>query len=197
MSLGRAERHGRDLVLCGLLIAVVCVFAPTRSPAKARKAAPSKQDEACLACHGTAGMKSDKGKSIYVDPAKHAASAHAILGCSDCHTAIKDFPHPAKIAKVQCATCHADEVKAYAGSVHAILGDAACATCHGSVHELTAAAALLPGKCSECHADEVKSLAESIHGQAAKRSDPDSPNCESCHGSIHEVKAASEPDSTV
>src|SRR5271165_1566727 len=155
MSLVRAERHGRDLVLCGLLIAVVCVFAPTRSPAKARKAAPSKQDEACLACHGTAGMKSDKGKSIYVDPAKHAAS------------------------------------------VHAILGDAACATCHGSVHELTAAAALLPGKCSECHADEVKSLAESIHGQAAKRSDPDSPNCESCHGSIHEVKAASEPDSTV
>jgi formate dehydrogenase gamma subunit len=154
-------------------------------------------DQECLACHGQAGMKSDKGKDIYVNPAKHAASAHAILGCSDCHTAIKDFPHPTKIAKVQCATCHADEVKAYAGSVHAILGETACATCHGSVHELTSAAALIPGKCSECHADEVKSLAESIHGQAAKNGDPDAPKCTSCHGAIHAVKATSEPDSTV
>jgi len=154
-------------------------------------------DQGCLACHGQAGMKSDKGKDIYVNPAKHAASAHAILGCSDCHTAIKDFPHPAKIAKVQCVTCHADEVKAYGGSVHAILGETSCATCHGSVHELTSAAALIPAKCSECHADEVKSLAESIHGQAAKRGDPDAPKCESCHGSIHEVKGASEPESTV
>ncbi len=113
MSSKRAERHGRDLILCGLLIALAWVLAPTRATAKARKHDPPKQDEACLACHGTAGMKSDKGKNIYVDPAKHAASAHAILGCHDCHTAIKDFPHPAQIAKVQCATCHADEVKAY------------------------------------------------------------------------------------
>jgi len=114
------------------------------------------------------GDKSDKGKDIYINPAKHAASAHAILGCSDCHTAIKDFPHAAKIAKVQCATCHADEAKAYTGACNAILGETACATCHGSVHELTSAAALIPGKCSECHADEVKSLAESIHGRPQK-----------------------------
>jgi len=154
-------------------------------------------DQGCLACHGQAGMKSDKGKDIYINPAKHAASAHAILGCSDCHTAIKDFPHPAKIAKVRCATCHEDEVKAFAGSVHAILGETACATCHGSVHELTSAAALLPGKCTECHADEAKSLAESIHGQAAKNGDSDAPKCTSCHGAIHAVKAASELDSTI
>src|SRR5271165_2614568 len=121
MSSGRGGRHGRDLILCGLLIALAWVPAPTRATAKARKAAPSKEDEACLACHGTAGMKSDKGKSIYVDSARHAASTHAILGCSACHTVIKDFPHPAKIAKVQCATCHEEEVKAFAGSVHAVL----------------------------------------------------------------------------
>ena len=197
MSTGRRERHGRDLMLCSVLIALAWIILPTCARAKARKPAPLKQDEACLACHGTAGMKSDKGKSIYVDPAKHAASAHAVLGCTDCHTSIKDFPHPAKIVKVQCATCHEDEVKAYAGSVHAILGETACSTCHGSVHELTTAATLLPGKCTECHADEVKTLAESIHGQAGKRGDADAPNCESCHGSMHAIKAASEPDSQV
>jgi protein-arginine kinase activator protein McsA len=133
-------------------------------------------------------MKSDAGKSISIDPARHEASSHGVLGCRDCHTAIKDFPHPAKIPKVQCATCHADEAKAFPASAHSILGPSACASCHGSVHELTTAEKLIPGKCAECHADEVKALESSIHGQAAKKGDPDAPKCVSCHGSIHAVK---------
>jgi formate dehydrogenase gamma subunit len=154
-------------------------------------------DQECLACHGEAGMKSAAGKSISIDPARHAASAHAVLGCQDCHTAIKEFPHPAKIAKVRCATCHADEAKPFPASVHSILGESACASCHGSVHELSTAEKLIPGKCVECHAQEVKDLASSIHGQAAKTGDPDAPKCESCHGLIHAVKGPSEADSTV
>jgi formate dehydrogenase gamma subunit len=142
-------------------------------------------------------MKSDKGKDIFVNPAKHAASAHAVLGCTDCHTSIKDFPHPAKIAKVDCITCHDTEAKAFTTSAHALLGDTACASCHGNVHELTAADKLAPSKCTECHAQEVKEFADSIHGQAAKKGDADAPNCESCHGSIHMVKSASEADSAV
>ena len=98
---------------------------------------------------------------------------------------------------MQCATCHDREAKNFATSAHAILGEAACATCHGSVHELTTTESLAPGKCTECHADEVKEFAASIHGQAAARGDRDAPKCTSCHGSIHEVKAASEPDSTI
>jgi cytochrome b subunit of formate dehydrogenase len=160
-------------------------------------AAAAAADQQCLACHGQAGMKSGAGKSISIDPARHAASAHGVLGCKDCHTAIKDFPHPAKIAKVQCATCHADEAKSFPASVHSILGESACASCHGSVHELTTAEKLIPGKCTECHAQEVKDLASSIHGQAAKNGDPDAPKCVSCHGPIHAVKAASEADSAV
>jgi hypothetical protein len=105
MSSKRTERRGRRLIACVLLIALTGVLAPTRAAAKARNAQPLKQDEACLACHGTAGMKSDKGKDIYINPAKHAVSAHAILGCQDCHSAIKDLPHPGKATKAQCATC--------------------------------------------------------------------------------------------
>ena len=154
-------------------------------------------DEECLACHGQAGMKSDAGKSISIDPAKHTASAHAILGCKDCHTSIKEFPHPAKIARVQCATCHAEESKSFTTSAHFILGESACASCHGSVHELTTAEKLMPGKCTECHAEEVKDLASSIHGQAAKKGDPDAPKCVSCHGPIHAVKGPTEAISTI
>src|SRR5208337_4168265 len=145
-------------------------------------------DQECLACHGQAGMESDAGKSISIDPAKHAASAHGVLGCKDCHTAIKEFPHPAKVVKVRCATCHADEAKSFPASVHSVLGESACASCHGSVHELTNAEKLIPGKCAECHAGEAKELASSIHGQAAKNGDPDAPKCVSCHGAIHAVK---------
>ena len=142
-------------------------------------------------------MKSGAGKSISIDPAKHAASAHGVLGCKDCHTDIKEFPHPTRIVKVQCATCHADEAKSFPASAHSILGESACASCHGSVHELTTAENLIPGKCAECHAQEVKELKSSIHGQAAKNGDPDAPKCVSCHGPIHAVKASSEADSTV
>jgi mono/diheme cytochrome c family protein len=116
MSSKRANRQRRVKLMGGLLIALAWVLAPTRATANTKNAPASKPDEACLACHGTAGMKSDKGKNISVDPARHSASAHAILGCSDCHTSIKDFPHPAKIAKVECATCHTDEVKAIGSS---------------------------------------------------------------------------------
>ncbi len=159
--------------------------------------AASVGDQECLACHGQPGMKSDAGINISIDPAKHAASAHAILGCKDCHTAIKEFPHPAKVAKVKCATCHVDEAKSFPDSAHAILGESSCASCHGSVHELTTAEKLMPGKCVECHADEAKAHESSIHGQAAKKGDPDAPKCVSCHGSIHALKASSDADSTV
>jgi formate dehydrogenase gamma subunit len=197
MSSERAEKRGRILVIGGPLLALACVLAPTRAAAKPRNARPLKQDEACLACHGTEGMKSDKGRDIHINPSKHAASAHAVLGCQDCHTTIKDFPHPAKEAKVQCVTCHEQEARSFPSSAHALLGDSACATCHGSVHELVSADTLAPAKCKECHAEEVKEFADSIHGQAAKNGDRDAPKCVSCHGAIHEVKSSSEVDSTV
>jgi formate dehydrogenase gamma subunit len=197
MSSRRAERQGWPQ-LCGcLLFALVWVLAPTHAAEKKKNDSPVKKDETCLACHGTAGMKSEKGRDISINPVKHAASAHAVLGCTDCHTSIKDFPHPAKVAKVECATCHTDESKSFAASAHSLLGESACASCHGSVHDLVTAEKLAPAKCQECHADEVKQFADSIHGQATKRGDPDAPNCESCHGTIHSVKPAGEADSQV
>jgi formate dehydrogenase gamma subunit len=141
-------------------------------------------------------MKSDKGKSIAIDPAKHAESVHGILGCADCHTDIKDFPHPAKRVKVQCATCHADEATHAAASIHGTAG-VDCQSCHGDPHEVGAAAKIAPAKCAQCHADELKEFNQSIHGQAAAKGDPDAPNCMSCHGSVHEIQTASDATSRV
>ena len=150
-----------------------------------------------MVCHGQADMKSEAGKSISIDPGKHAASAHGILGCKDCHTSIKDFPHPAKIPRVKCSTCHEEESSGVPKSVHGVLGEKACSSCHGNVHEVASTAKLAPAKCVECHTREVKDLQESIHGQAEQADDPDAPRCSNCHGSVHKIRKTGDPTSPV
>jgi len=187
--------HLALLLSVGLLS--ICALIPTDVYAQPKAPHPLKQDESCLACHGQVGMTSASGKSISIDPAKHAASAHGTLGCTDCHTTIKDFPHPDKVAKVQCSTCHAEEASHVSGSIHGTLGDEACQSCHGDAHEVAAAAQTAPVKCAQCHADEVKQFRQSIHGQAAAAGDPDAPNCMSCHGPVHQIRASSDAASLV
>ena len=158
---------------------------------------PLKQDEDCLSCHGQAGITSGTGKNISIDSVKHGASVYGTIGCRDCHTSIKEYPHPNRVVKVQCSTCHADEASHLPESVHSALGDGACQSCHGDPHEVGAAAQTAPAKCAQCHGDEVKEFRKSIHGQAAASGDPDAPNCASCHGPAHQIRAPSDAASTV
>jgi formate dehydrogenase gamma subunit len=187
----------RRFSFIGLLLFLVPALIPHQLLAQPKAPVPLKQDESCLACHGQAGMTSASGKSISIDPAKHAASVHGTLGCADCHTTIKDFPHPDKLAKVQCSTCHADETSHLTGSIHGVLGDGACQSCHGDPHEVAPAVQTAPAKCAQCHADEVKEFRQSIHGQAAAAGDTDAPNCMSCHGLVHQIDASSDAASPV
>jgi formate dehydrogenase gamma subunit len=175
----------------------VGIPAHARARAQAKSPPPLKQDEGCLACHGQAGMTSGSGKSISIDPAKHAASVHGTLGCTDCHTAIKDYPHPAKVARVLCSTCHAEEASHVPNSVHGAFGNEACLSCHGDPHEVATAAQMTLAKCAQCHADEVKEFRQSIHGKAAAAGDLDAPNCLSCHGPVHQILTSSNSASTV
>jgi cytochrome b subunit of formate dehydrogenase len=191
------KHSARALVLAGLLFSLLLFCWPSVARPQEKSAQHLKQDAACLACHGQADMKSEKGKDISIHPEKHAASVHGILGCKDCHTAIRDFPHPAKSSKVECKTCHAEQVADATKSVHAALGEAPCSSCHGNVHEVTAAAKAQPGKCAECHAEAVKEFSRSVHGRAAKAGDPDAPTCTSCHGPAHKIQESSAPTSTV
>jgi formate dehydrogenase gamma subunit len=191
------RRLTEGVVSARLFLFLVFASLPMNARCQEKPAQPLKQDEACLACHGQPDLKSGKGKDISIRQEKHAGSAHGVLGCTDCHTLIKDFPHPAKIPKVKCATCHAEQAADAAKGIHSVLGEASCSACHGNVHEVTAAAALQPGKCAECHATEAKEFAGSIHGSAAKAGDPDAPACTSCHGPVHKIQPSSEPGSRV
>jgi len=187
----------RVLLFLAWLLFCPCISTPVWARAQAKALSPLKQDESCLACHGQAGMTSGNGKNISIDPVRHAASVHGVLACQDCHTSIKEYPHPDKVAKVQCATCHADETSHVGGSIHSALGEQACQSCHGNPHEVTAAAEVAPAKCAQCHADEVKQFRQSIHGQAAAAGDPDAPHCMSCHGPVHQIQASGDAASPV
>lgn len=185
----------QDLRWLGILFSA-CLLVPSLSRAQTNKSALPKADENCLACHGQNGMTSPAGKSIFVDPAKHTASVHGVLACTDCHSTIKSYPHPDKVAKVQCAACHTDEASQVPASIHGMI-EGACQSCHGNVHEITVSATLMPAKCAQCHAPEVKDFRASIHGQTAAHGDPDAPSCFSCHGPVHQIQASTEPTSLV
>ncbi len=157
--------------------------------------APSNQG--CLACHGEAGMKSDTGRSLYVDAAKHAASVHGELGCTTCHAGVKEYPHPKPMPRVSCASCHDDQASQVPKSVHGILGKASCASCHGSEHEVQAAAKVVPGQCATCHEDAAHGYDASVHAVARKGGDMQTPTCLSCHGGPHQMVASSDPKSPV
>ena len=151
---------------------------------------PHSPDEPCFACHGQPDFKSGDGKSLSINPLKHAASAHGMVGCIDCHSTINDYPHPAKRVRVQCSTCHAEEAMQFSRSVHSGLGEAACQSCHSDVHEIISATQPALTKCGHCHDQEVKEFRESIHGTAAAAGDPDAPQCFSCHGSAHQIRSS-------
>jgi cytochrome b subunit of formate dehydrogenase len=185
MNTKNANQRACQTAFAGFLI-LVCSSLPVLLHARAGRAKTFPRDEPCLACHGQAGMKSEAGKNISIDPRKHAESTHGILGCQDCHVSIKDFPHPEKIAKVWCSTCHLEESSGIPKSAHGVLGEAVCSSCHGNVHEVGSAAKLAPAKCAECHAQQVKEFDAGVHSQAAKYGDP-----------VHAIRAAGDPASPV
>lgn len=75
-------------------------------------------DADCLACHDNKDLKSESGLSVYVDASRHKASVHSVLPCTSCHSDIKEFPHPKRIAKVECAVCHSEPAADLPESIH-------------------------------------------------------------------------------
>jgi hypothetical protein len=156
----------------------------------------------CLTCHGDASMQDSSGHSIAVDGDKFHGSIHGPLECTNCHADIKGYPHPDKIAAVQCETCHADEAKGLVGSVHADGKEHPCTSCHGNAHEIqpktdprSAVYPLnVPKTCGNCHGTEGMAkkhglasvyplYMDSIHGFAlSKEGLLVAANCNSCHG---------------
>jgi nitrate/TMAO reductase-like tetraheme cytochrome c subunit len=168
----------------------------------------------CLTCHADASMQDTAGHSIAVDASKFHSSIHGSLECANCHTTIKGYPHPDKVTRVKCDTCHADEAAGLAGSVHSSSADHPCTSCHGDAHSIfpktdsrSAVYPLnVPRTCGACHgtdgmakrhglASVYPSYIDSIHGFAlSKEGLLVAANCQSCHGS-HKILSRKDPQS--
>lgn len=185
-------------------------------------------DKSCIGCHQKKELttkRKDKLVSLFVDEKKLRGSAHAKIPCIKCHTEARTTNNPPckKIAKVNCANCHAQQGKDFDISIHGQLlkkndPDApTCKSCHGT-HEVIPKIRVdspifprnVPRLCGECHRDGqkaslhrkkkdhfVKNYVESVHGKGLIASGLlVTATCTDCHSSHRELPK-SDPRSTV
>jgi predicted CXXCH cytochrome family protein len=173
-------------------------------------------NEDCETCHSDPGLKTERqGRtvSLFVESRTLAASAHRELDCISCHqdAAVKEFPHPERLAPVNCGICHDQEEEKYSAGIH---GKAfkrgapyapSCKECHGE-HDILPPSDIhsktykmnIPVLCGTCHREgapvarvynipEKEILAnysQSIHGEGLfKRGLIVSATCNDCHRS--------------
>jgi predicted CXXCH cytochrome family protein len=159
-------------------------------------------------------MQDAAGHNVGVDGPKFHSSIHGSLDCNNCHTSIKDYPHPDKQTPVDCKSCHADEASSLTGSVHANSKEHPCTSCHGDAHSIFPKADSrsavyplnVPATCGKCHGNNgmgqkhglpsiLPQYVDSIHGFAlSKEGLLVAANCQSCHGS-HHILSHSNPES--
>jgi len=206
----------RLIVLLAPLTLLVC------AAEGAAQSAPT--NDVCLTCHGEPDMRRANGTSVTVDPKAFEHSVHSPLSCTDCHADLaktEDFPHPEKLAKVDCSSCHDDPAKQLLTSVHARRphgnGPAlACIDCHGPPHQILPSSdpqsatnkLTIATTCGRCHGDSqapqgfrgpavARSFSDSIHGEALiKAGLVVAPTCSDCHTS-HRVVEKTSPESPV
>jgi predicted CXXCH cytochrome family protein len=168
----------------------------------------------CLSCHGDKSLQDASGHSVGVDAGTFGASLHGSMKCGDCHTTIKDYPHPDQVTPVKCESCHTGEAERLVGSVHANRAEHSCTSCHGDAHAIfpkgdprSAVYPLnIPHTCGACHGNDALAkkhglpnvypmYIDSIHGFAlSKEGLLVAANCQSCHGS-HHILSHTDPQS--
>jgi formate dehydrogenase gamma subunit len=139
-----------------------------------------------------------------------------------CHGNAHEVAPPAARGANLCATCHADEVKEFASSVHGRArkqGDTnapSCAACHGATHQVVEASAAdspvngknLPSTCGRCHSDPklaqkylfpaarpVEAYEASVHARATADGRK-AAVCNDCHGT-HAILPPTDPHSPI
>lgn len=188
------------LLLGGGPAAAASTPLPTSASGSAATATTARIPNAtCLACH-------THGPGPHVDRTAFSHSVHAKMQCTSCHRDVTKVPHSAKLAPVDCGTCHAGIAKAYAAGLHGKLHAAGiklaptCRTCHGT-HGVLAVNSqtffqALPKRCGSCHAKAYRSYRDTFHGQAAQLGMQSSATCWNCHDP-HAVLPPGNADSRV
>lgn len=186
-------------------------------------------NDTCLACHADKTLttkRAGRSVSLFVEAKKFSSSIHGSLSCTNCHADLegKDLPHATPLKRVDCGTCHGEEVKQHAKSLHGRAvahGDPLaprCASCHGN-HDILSvkdprspvSPLNVPFTCGKCHREGtpvqtqrkieqhniIENYAESMHGEALlKKGLTVAANCASCH-TAHNILPHTDPNSSI
>lgn len=199
-------------------------------------------NEDCLECHegdelashllefthiGFPDSSQPEKEVAEIDLPRFEKSAHAELNCTECHTTatVTHDDDEKEIKKVRCQTCHKDQYKKYAKTVH---GEAVlkrddqfaptCSSCHGNHYILSSKSPdsptnilQIPETCGRCHKEGTEMTAThhidrsnivahysmSIHGKALHdRGLIVAPACTTCHGT-HDILQHEDPKSNI
>lgn len=216
MNCYRTLRRIPRVLLCNgfaIAVALTLTLLPT-TPATAAEDAPSAADQACLGCHGSAGMEKKLADGdvlkLQVPGELFGKSVHRANGCTSCHSDIDAAAHPPSkkdiknarsysiAAAAACKGCHAEKFEQYNTSIHAALARAGnpaapiCTDCHNPHGVIKGAITTLEGTpCKSCHKEIFSAYLGSVHAQSRQKSaDSYAPGCSGCH-SAHEVKPTS------
>ena len=207
-------------------VLALALAAQDAAPPKPAPAASVPTNDDCAGCHES-GARTGRRKAGEPPPFNAAAlkaSPHSGLDCVSCHADIKEVPHPDKLAPVACGSCHGDEEKQYAASVHGrktAAGDAfapGCKSCHGTHNVLRpgspgspTSTMEIPRLCGGCHREGttvsltrkipqtniLENYMDSIHGEGLfKRGLIVAAVCTSCH-TAHFVLPHTDPRSSI
>ena len=191
----------------------------------------------CGRCHGESFLMKSNGLSTQPFLSYQASVHGRAVGkgsqqaavCTDCHGSHQILPTTdarSPISKLSvpttCGKCHADQSKAFHGSIHGqalARGNSlspSCTDCHG-IHSIqshkdasspVAEQNLSRDTCGRCHegarltkefgipGNRVKSYMDSYHGLASEGGSVVAANCASCHG-VHDILPSSDPRSSV
>jgi cytochrome b subunit of formate dehydrogenase len=117
---------------------------------------------------------------------------------------------PAKMSNEECLACHNDasltkdengkqvslhvDDAAFQASIHSTFG---CTDCHSDIKAFPHDPTPVMPKCATCHADEQAAYDRGIHAKAAAAGNTNVAKCGDCHGNVHTILPASDPNSKV
>ena len=220
--------HWQSKILIPPFVLLLAFFflAPAAGAATTN-AAPKFASADCLDCHldpANKRMVNGHAVPLALFPTNgFARSVHSALDCVDCHDGLKELQHDKNLSPPNCGSCHEQEQKDYATSIHGMShsmgasGAAQCWDCHGG-HEIlgvknpasTVYKLNLPLTCAKCHSntnltkeyqiefpEAASQYMDSIHGRALlKMGLIVAPSCNDCHGS-HKIKRNVDRDSPI
>ena len=187
-------------------LAVAITLACSIVPLGVASAAPSGRP--CMDCHDQGAVVDGvDARPPVVDGDGYRRSSHGKLTCSQCHpdAEVTGEMHAAKLAKVNCSSCHEKEARVLSASLHGGAGNdkpVACKDCHGS-HDILSAddpkstlyPTNVPDTCGACHAGDANgdstrrklspldSYRNSVHFTALTKGGlVVTATCVSCHG---------------